>query len=125
MFCLSCQTHVFKKALPHYFQKTTLCPKCARLRHMVFELSRVPYHHGNLKLHYRSQKNPMILNHLIFHDLVKTEGAILSLTKDPSLDALYLALWMYESLYLNAYLRLDLLEYLDQCQSVPIVLIKG
>jgi len=125
MFCLCCQTHVLKKALTHYFQKTTLCPKCIRLRNMSFELSRVPYHHENVNLVYASLKNPTILNHLIFHDLVKKDGTFLSLTKDQSLDALYLALWMDESLYLNEYLRLDLLEYLDQCQSIPIVLIKG
>ena len=125
MFCLSCQTNVSKKALPHYFRKTTLCPKCIRLRNMDFELSRLPYHHGTLNLLYMSQKNPMILNHLIFHELVKTMGAILSLKKDHSLDALYLALSMDDTLYLNEYLRMDLLEYLDQCQSIPIVLIKG
>ena len=125
MFCLCCQTHVLKKALPHYFQKTTFCSKCVRLRNVDFEMSRVPYHHGNLNLLYMSQKNPTILNHLIFHDLVNTEGAIFSIAKDKSLDALYLALWMDESLYLNAYLRLDLLEYCNRCQSIPIVLIKG
>ena len=125
MFCFCCQTHVLKKALPHYFAKTTLCPKCMRLRNVDFEMSQVPYHHGSLNLVYASLQNLTILNHINFHDLVKTEGTFLSLTNDPSLDALYLALWMDESLYLNAYLRLDLLEYCDQCQSVPIVLIKG
>lgn len=123
MFCLSCQTHIQRKTLDDYFKRITLCIKCARFKDVSFEESRLPYHHVSLTLKYSSVFKTTVLESRIAEDILKTQGEVLKFTKDQKNDALMFALLMESTLYLYDYLTLDLIAYIQELETIPVVLI--
>lgn len=122
MFCLSCHNSIQRKSLDDYFKRTTLCPKCQRLRNTSFEESVVPYHHMTLAFKYSSiLKGTVFFTH-VMNEIIHTQGEVLSLTRAKDVDALILSLWMDEHLYLNEYLKLDLIKYIQALEAIPVVL---
>ena len=123
MFCLTCQTHIQRRSLDDYFKRTTTCVKCQRLKNSSFEESIVPYHHKALTLKYSSASKDTVFFTHVMTEMIQSKGGFLSLTKAQDVDALMLALWMDDSLYLNDYLRLDFIEYIQSLEAIPVVLI--
>lgn len=123
MFCTICQNHILRKKLEEYFKRTTICIKCERLLKIQFEESKVPYHHQILKLKYSSVCKNTIFESCVFQDLIFNQGELLRLNHDETLDALIMALLIETTLYLEDYLRLDFIEYIQALEAIQVVLI--
>ena len=123
MFCFSCQKLIQRKLLDDYFKHTTLCVKCNRFKHSLFEESELPFHHFSLTFKYSSIFKNTVLETRMAEDILKTQGDVLKLTNNQEIDALALVLSMEFPFYLNEYLTLNFIAYIKYLETIPVVLI--
>ena len=125
MICLMCQNIIQRKTLEDYIKKLRVCAHCASLNYIPFEVSSVPYHHVTLTLYYSGLLKDTYLDARIMQEMIHKPSHFLAFTHDTHLDACVLALYMDVQLYLNSYLTLDTLSYIQSLEASPVLLIHG
>ena len=125
MRCSMCFNKIPRKTLEDYFKKLRVCARCASLNEIPFEVSSVPYHHATLTFYYSGIFKDTYLDARIMQEMTHEPSHFLALTHDTHLDACVLALHMDVPLYLNDYLTLDTLAYIQSLEARPVLLIQG
>ena len=125
MLCKYCQTEIQRKKLQDYFKKMRVCDRCQTRNTVLFESSKVPYHHVMLDIHFSGLFKDPYLYSRIFAELIQYSGDFLTFSHEPNLDAIVLSLMMSAPLYVLSYLSLDNVEYIQSLEVVPVLLIHG